>query len=393
MTELGELRTQLLERFDRGLNFLLDHRLASPKDGAAALICDQAARRLLQAASVEEKNWASAVHQSWRDCVEDDQPQTAPAPTNSNTKGRGNRELNTLLDGLDELDRQIVLRYYRDGEEKSTICRALELSDYHFNQILARIKQHYVRGPTGATKELSNVAPVANHLDRYLLGRCSAVQATDTEIALLERPALVHEAQISKKLIGDLRQAHLPRRWRSPRDERSSQVKGRLGRRRRGIWRFLTRPCLGAAASVVCIIGIFASWAMWDTQQLNALMNQPSWIAVNPTTVPLRIAQTRGYRPSTFLELPADANIVSVSLDIGTPQNLRYRVSLIDADGDMLWQQHDVTPSDDESLRFVVSSQVLTTGVHRFLVEPIDEPGHRIQLAFQVETPDSALDQ
>ncbi len=128
---------------------------------------------------------------------------------------------------------------------------------------------------------------------------------------------------------------------------------------------------------------------MWDMQRIATIVNQPATFAVTTNTIPLRVAQTRGYRPSALLELPSDIQVVSVSLDIGTPQNQDYRVSLLDSDGSMRWQQRGVIPGADEVLRFVVSADVLSPGVHRFLVEPVDEPGHRIQLAFQVEATDS----
>lgn len=125
---------------------------------------------------------------------------------------------------------------------------------------------------------------------------------------------------------------------------------------------------------------------MWDMQRVNNVMTQQT----SATVVPLRIAQTRGYRPSALLTLPTHASAVSVSLDIGTPLNTHYRISLLDAGGQMLWQLRDIAPGDDELIRFLVDSEILTDGVHRFLVEPADGPGHRIQLAFQVQTPDTA---
>jgi hypothetical protein len=388
VNELGELRTQLLARFDRGINFLLDHHLPSREPGAATMICDQAARRLLRDGWETEAAWGPAVRQSWLDCIDDYRPGTEPAQPPVETRHPSNRELISLLDKLEDLDRQVVLRYYRSGQEKSVICCALELSDYHFNQIMARVKDRYVQDPEAPPSDSEiPISPFGDRLDRYLLNQCTEKQAQETEIAILEQPAIIQEARVTKDLIGALRQAHLPRRWRPAGGRGNRQAKDRLLRRRpRGIWRFLTRPCLGAAASVACVIGIVGSWIMWDMQRIDAVMTQPTSAII----VPLRIAQTRGYRPSALLELPSQISVVSVSLDIGTPQNTHYRISLIDAGGQMLWQQHDIMPGDDELLHFLVGSEMLTNGVHRFLVEPIDGPGHRIPLAFQVEISDSA---
>ena len=376
-----------MARFDRGISFLLDHHLPSREANAATMICDQAARRLLRDGCVEETAWGPAVRQSWLDCMDDLRPGTAVVQPPIETKNRSSRKLISLLNRLSDLERQVVLRYYRAGQEKSVICCALELSDYHFNQILARVKDRYVKDPEAPTAESEiTISPFGDRLDRYLLNQTTEKEIRETEIAILEQPAVIHEAQATKKLIGDLRQAHLPRRWRQEGERGSHEAKDRLHRRSGGIWRFLTRPCLGAAASIVCVIAIAGSWIMWDMHRLNPVMTQPTSAIV----VPLRIAQTRGHRPSALLQLPTQISVVSVSLDIGTPQNERYRISLVDAGGEMLWQQSDVTPDQDELLCFVVGSQILTTGVHRFLVEPIDGPGHRIQLAFQVETSDSA---
>jgi hypothetical protein len=388
VTELGELRSQLLAQYDRGISFLLDHYMVASEAGAATLICDHAARRVLR--GERPYDLTLAVHQACVEYVDDYQVQSTRLPTKPK---RGSRALIALLGSLDELDRQVVLRYYLSSQGKSVICRALELSDYHFNQILTRTKTHYVRAePDRSTAVTATVDELGDLLDRYVLGQLSKAESKATEIAILEKPELVGEVNVIKDLITDLRSAHLPRRWRRIGDWEHPQVNSRLDRRRRGrgVWRFLTRRSLGAAASLICVIGIFGSWAMGDMQRVTTIINQPATFAATTNTIPLRVAQTRGYRPSALLKLPGEMRVVSVSLDIGTPQNQRYKVSLLDADGEICWQQHGVIPGSDEMLRFVLSSDVLTAGVHRFLVEPIDEPGHRIQLAFQVETFDSA---
>jgi len=385
--ELGELRSQLLSRYDRGIRFLLEHYMAAHETGAATLICDHAARRVLRGEDLNDP--AAAVHQACVEYIDDYQVGHTKLQTKPK---RGSRALIALLDSLDELDRQVVLRYYLSGQEKSVICCALELSDYHFNQILARTKTHYVRAePDRSTEVAATADKLGDFLDRYVLGQLSEAESRTTEIAILEKPELIREANVIKDLVTDLRSAHLPRRWRRVGDWQHPQVKNRLDRRRRGrgMWRFLTRPCLGTAASIVCVIGIFGSWAMWDMQRIPTIVNQPATLAATTNTIVLRVAQTRGYRPSARLELPGETQVVSVSLDIGTPQNRRYKVSLLDATGEMRWLQRGIIPGGDQILRFVVSSDVLAPGVHRFLVEPIDEPGHRIQLAFQVEAADS----
>ncbi len=386
MNELGELTTQLLARFGRGINFLLDHRLRARSADSATLICDQAARRLLRDGHTEagESAWAAAVRQSLADYIADCDGGTDSARGAMADKKPNSRAIVSLLEKLEELDRQVLLRYYRSNQDKSVICCDLELSDYHFNQILARAKYRYTSAPTAVGDKFDiTVSPFGDRLDRYLLNQSTEQESRDAEIALLEKPAIIQEAEATKKLINDLRNARLPRRWRLADEPRSdSRAKGRLRRRRRGIWRFLTRPCLGAAASILCVIGVIGSWIVWDMQQINSATTRPA----SANIVPLRIAQTRGSRPSTFLQLPSDMHVVDVTLDIGTPQNDQYRISLLGTDGQLLFEQGGIVPDEDDLLRFPVASNILTDGVHRFVVEPSHGPGHRIQLAFQVET-------
>ena len=386
MKELSELRSQLLARYDRGIRFLLDHYMGNHEAGAATLICDHAARRVLRGEVADRDHPAHTIRQACFDYIDD--YATGPASGAARAK-RSSREMIALLDSLGELDREVVLRYYLARQEKSIICRALELSEYHFDQIVGRAKTHYVRAepdrnaiPQTSTDERDDM------LDRFILGQLSSSESVAAEIAILERPALAHEAQNAKDLVTDLRNAHLPRRWRRRGEWQHPDAKARLIRRRRsrGLWRFLTRPCIGAAASILCVVGIFASWAMWDAQRIAAIVNQPATFAATTSTIPLRVAQTRGFRPSALLELAGRNRIISVTLDIGEPQNSRYQVTLLDTAGEMRWQQRGIVPGGDEMLRFVVSSDVLETGVQRFLVEPTDGPGHRIQLAFQVDT-------
>ena len=157
--------TELVQRFSRALSFLLQ-RLT--RDEAVAedlyqetfrLVIEKVRRGELReperlpgfVVSLARNLFLSSARRSGRRQKwhgDPEKAETAPDPAPGQlarllARERAATVRQVLAELKNDRDREILSRYYIADEPKEDICRALDLSDLHFNRVLFRARQRY----------------------------------------------------------------------------------------------------------------------------------------------------------------------------------------------------------------------------------------------------------
>lgn len=209
-----------------------------------------------------------------------------------------------------------------------------------------------------------------NLVDRYLLGQLDESEAMAFEDFYAGSPETLAELEESALLIDGIREVGGADR----RGARVSKIGG--GRRRQGaLKRVLGSPRYGVAASLVAA----AALAALVLRPMPAGIGGARTAAINVPIVAL--SPLRG--GSGGLEVAVgDARYVAMALDLGIPESGNYRVSLLDPDGDLLWQADGLRPDDGQSLTFMLPTDVLADGNLRLVARPADGPGATLSFPF-----------
>lgn len=160
----GEAETELVERYGRGLLYLLRRLGASPE--LADDLRQEAFRivieRLRRGDLAEPAGLAGFLRGTARNLLVAERRKTArrrtdaddyalaqavnpaPSPLSEVLRDEEAETVRRLIRELPvERDRQLLLRFYVAEEEKTRICTDLGLDDLHFNRVLFRARQRF----------------------------------------------------------------------------------------------------------------------------------------------------------------------------------------------------------------------------------------------------------
>ena len=159
-----QAEAEMVERYNRGLRFLLRRKARDPHqaedflqetwavalekirgDGItnpgrlAGYLCG-IANNLAHSDARRVNRQRTSANSEIVDLVADD----SPSPFTQVSRAEVCGHVRTLLDDLSkERDREILKRFYVQEENKESICRSLEVDSAHFNRVLFRARQRF----------------------------------------------------------------------------------------------------------------------------------------------------------------------------------------------------------------------------------------------------------
>lgn len=213
-------------------------------------------------------------------------------------------------------------------------------------------------------------------VDRYLLGQLDEAEAMAFEDYYAGSPETLAELEDGALLIQGLREISgggrhdsLPARFGATGRPRGAATR---------LWRLVGSPAYGLAASLVAVIALAVALG-FAGRELGGV-DDPALLADLNTPI-VTLSPMRG--GSAGLEVAVgDSRYVAMALDLGTPEASTYRVTLLNAAGDLLWQGDGLQPDVLDSLTFMLPASLLDSGAYRLVVRPAQDPGQTLTYPF-----------
>lgn len=123
-TDSTDLQQKLIDQYGPALEVVLRQRTGQARTSDVIAVVRQAMR-----GASSDTDWVRALQEALPAATATDQ---TPPPTTMT-----GRKVTAFLNGLpDELDREVLTRYFQRRESRLRICHELKLSEYRFDQIV-----------------------------------------------------------------------------------------------------------------------------------------------------------------------------------------------------------------------------------------------------------------
>ncbi len=211
-------------------------------------------------------------------------------------------------------------------------------------------------------------------LDRYLAGRLTAEDEAGFEEHLFACADCLEKVQWGEEMRRGLHAVAA-----ATAAEHAARTAVSLGLL---AWLRSRRPGqLAGVLGVALALVVLPALLLWQQAELRRLRSAPPRIASQGLVEPLGNLQVvslglvRDAAGAVEIPLEPGRDAVLLSLELSTVAAGRYRVTLRDAAGKVLWRGHDLEPNRYDSLMIALPSSYLSPGSYKITVEALSSSG------------------